>query len=166
MNGIVVFCLALSLCACKTWYKQGGDSDELELEQSKCEALTGTDTGEAFDACMAEAGWHNTTISATSVEPSDGDNDDDTAPGADRQVPANNEGTPAAATADGAATSQTDGKEESRTSAGWFQLGTDEGDLESDQTDCANKATGAAAFERCMRNKGWRPLGVRISPDY
>jgi hypothetical protein len=167
MKGIAVFCLGLALCACKTWYKQGADTDELDIEQRKCEALTGTDSGAAFDDCMAEAGWHNTTMSVTSVEPDDDNSgDDDSVPTPGRQAPTGDEGPPAAVdTVGSTAPRQTNGKEQAQASPSWFQLGADADDLKEEQAACKAGATGAASLERCMRNKGWQPIDARMSTD-
>lgn len=166
-KGIAVFCLALSLCACKTWYKQGADADELDIEQRKCEARTGTDSDAAFDDCMAEAGWHNMTMSVTSVEPDDGGSgDDDTVPAPVGQAPTGDERMPAAVdTVSRTVPRQTTGKDQAQASPSWFQLGADADDMEEDQAACKAEATGTASRERCMRNKGWQPLDVHMSTD-
>ena len=174
-QGGALVCLALSLCACKTWYKQGADADELEIEQRHCETLTGADAGDAFIECMTRAGWNYTTMSATSVKPDDGDDDTEAFNGG--QAPNTHESSPAPG-ANAVATEQPEARREaasdSRTpnagpgadrpvSGGWFQLGMDADDLKQDQTAC--KATGATTIERCLRKRGWQPVDVRMSTE-
>ncbi|MGD8854012.1 MAG: hypothetical protein PVI28_16625, partial [Gammaproteobacteria bacterium] len=70
---VVVLIAALALTACKTWYKTGGNGDELSKDQRRCEDQTQTASGQTFEACMERAGWHYINTSARASGSGSGD---------------------------------------------------------------------------------------------
>lgn len=162
------------LTACKAWYKAGADETDLTLDQQRCTDQTRASTGKVFVECMERAGWHHTNMSAAvneseSASPSVAEVEvtpatiqrHNTAP--DKTI-----ATKAGAPETTHTTESPDGTEkpaELRHVGGWVQFGADTERLRDARAQCNKSGVGSETFNECMQNKGWRPIGIRISVE-
>ena len=48
---------------------------------------------------------------------------------------------------------------------GWIQFGEDANQLKDDKAHCYDADMRSEPFQKCMREKGWHPLGIRITVE-
>ena len=132
--------------ACTAWYKPGADEEELTMAQQYCEDETGMWIGQKFIECMERTGWHHSHISPTVEQP------ESESPDGMEEVKAHSRAP------DGAEKTEQPQRIES-----WYRVGEDSGQLRDVKAECREGDVSHKTFLQCMKEKGWNPVGIRLT---
>ncbi len=180
---VFLFCGLITLNACKTYYKRGGDGSTLAADQAECQRRTGDAAGEQYRACLRELGWATTgqpleakapTVPAVNEQDAEknaeapSEANDPVKPEPKMTTPVTVEVKPAPPLQE--ATPGTPAAAIPRTPkavGSWFKLGGTPAQLKTDQADCLTESqhsrqslswSADPGFLTCMRARGWHAL--------
>jgi hypothetical protein len=170
----ILLIITLSLSACKAWYKAGADEGDLTAARQRCEDETRTSAGSAFVECMERAGWHHARLLGTASDsetggPSDTEIETSLQNGQRDKADSDKSNVPIVAPRStppiGELSENLNEPAQAREFSGWIQVGEGAAQLGDAKGRCDEAGVPRKKFYDCMKDQGWRPVGIRLSVE-